>query len=133
MTHVTCRLTAKNRDQLRNATLGNRVWAIFSSVGKYRCAIYIFFIKRDVYSEKNQVNRRKIVHQSCNPYSARVKKMTQDTAVVTFGPVVSEICSRTDRHIHTNTFITILRFPARKGENKDKNSKQDRCAEKTRE
>jgi len=28
MTHVTCRLTAKNRDQLRNATLGTRVWAI---------------------------------------------------------------------------------------------------------
>ena len=25
MTHVTCRLTAKNRDQLRNPTLGNRV------------------------------------------------------------------------------------------------------------
>jgi len=25
MTHVTCRLTAKNRDSLRNATLGNRV------------------------------------------------------------------------------------------------------------
>ena len=30
MTHVTCRLTAKNRDQLRNHTLGNRVWATFS-------------------------------------------------------------------------------------------------------
>jgi len=30
MTHVTCRLTAKNRDQLRNPTLGNRVWAAFS-------------------------------------------------------------------------------------------------------
>ena len=30
MTHVTCRLTAKNRDQLRNATLGNRVWATFA-------------------------------------------------------------------------------------------------------
>ena len=29
MTHVTCRLTAKNRDQLRNSTLGNRVWATF--------------------------------------------------------------------------------------------------------
>ena len=28
MTHVTCRLTAKNRDQLRNPTLGNRVWAL---------------------------------------------------------------------------------------------------------
>ena len=29
MTHVTCRLTTKNRDQLRNPTLGTRVWAIF--------------------------------------------------------------------------------------------------------
>jgi len=30
MTHVTCSLTAKNRDQLRNPTLGNRVWATFT-------------------------------------------------------------------------------------------------------
>jgi len=29
MTHVTCRLTAKNLDQPRNTTLGNRVWASF--------------------------------------------------------------------------------------------------------
>jgi len=29
MTHVICRLTAKNRDQLRNPTLGNQVWATF--------------------------------------------------------------------------------------------------------
>ena len=29
MTHVTSRLTAKNRDQLRNPTFGNRVWATF--------------------------------------------------------------------------------------------------------
>jgi len=30
MTHLTCRLTAKNPDQLRNSTLGNRVWATFT-------------------------------------------------------------------------------------------------------
>ena len=30
MTHVTCGLTAKNRDQLRNPTLGNRLWATFT-------------------------------------------------------------------------------------------------------
>jgi len=30
MTHVTCRLTAKNLDQLRNPTLGSRVWATFT-------------------------------------------------------------------------------------------------------
>ena len=29
MTHVTCRLAAKIWDQLRNPTLGNRVWATF--------------------------------------------------------------------------------------------------------
>ena len=31
MTHVTCRLTARNRDQLRNPTLGSGVWAAFTS------------------------------------------------------------------------------------------------------
>ena len=36
MTHVTCRLTAKNRDQLRIPTLGNRVWASFC--GAIACA-----------------------------------------------------------------------------------------------
>ena len=30
MTHVTCRLTAKNRDRLRNPTLGSRVLATFT-------------------------------------------------------------------------------------------------------
>ena len=34
MIHVTCRLTAKNRDQLRNPTLGNRVWAT--------CTLYLY-------------------------------------------------------------------------------------------
>ena len=29
MTHVTCRLTVKNRDQLRNPTLSNELWATF--------------------------------------------------------------------------------------------------------
>ena len=28
LTHVTCRLTAKNRDQLRNRTLGNREYRL---------------------------------------------------------------------------------------------------------
>jgi len=40
MTHVTCRLTANNREQLRNPTLGNRVRATFftatSTLGRVR-------------------------------------------------------------------------------------------------
>ena len=40
MTHVICRLTAKNWDQLRNPTLGNRVWATFLHIQnpEVRCA-----------------------------------------------------------------------------------------------
>ena len=38
MTHVTCRLTAKNWDQLRNPTLCNRVWATFT-----------FFVTDDIF------------------------------------------------------------------------------------
>ena len=30
MTHFTCRLTAKNRDQLQNPTFGNRAWTVFT-------------------------------------------------------------------------------------------------------
>jgi len=30
MTHITCRLTAKDRDQFRNPTLRNQVWATFT-------------------------------------------------------------------------------------------------------
>jgi len=32
MTQVTCRLTAKNRDQLQNPMLSNRVWATFFNI-----------------------------------------------------------------------------------------------------
>jgi len=54
MTHVACRLTAKNRDQLRNPTLGNRVWATFTflTLGREitrpettRSAIHFLFLR----------------------------------------------------------------------------------------
>jgi len=35
MTHITCRLTAKNLDQLQNRTLGNRVLATFTFTFTY--------------------------------------------------------------------------------------------------
>ena len=37
MTHSTCKLTAKNRDQLQNPTLGNRVRATFMALVIYIC------------------------------------------------------------------------------------------------
>ena len=46
MIHVICRLTAKNRDHLRNPTLGNRVWATFLSGGVTLVKIPLFrFLK----------------------------------------------------------------------------------------
>ena len=41
MTHITCMLTAKNRDQLRNPTLGNRVWATFTFFTYGRGAVLV--------------------------------------------------------------------------------------------
>ena len=35
MTHITRGLTAKNRDQLRNPTLGNRIWATFLQASRF--------------------------------------------------------------------------------------------------
>jgi len=57
MTHVTCRLTAKNRDQLRNPTLGNRVWAAFTlecfcagaQSGKFSYTIYVHIFDRGIF------------------------------------------------------------------------------------
>jgi len=42
MTHVTCRLTAKNRDPLPNCTLGSRVWAAFFILRKNFFTILTF-------------------------------------------------------------------------------------------
>ena len=35
MTYVTCRLTAKDQNQLRNPTLGNRVWTTFTFLRRW--------------------------------------------------------------------------------------------------
>ena len=56
MIHVTCRLTAKNRDQLRNPTLGNRVWSTFLRLqieahwpfvffALYKCTYLLSFVR----------------------------------------------------------------------------------------
>ena len=44
MTHVTCMLTAKNRDQLRNPTLGNRVRAAFLHKVLFGAFIALHFV-----------------------------------------------------------------------------------------
>jgi len=44
MTHDTCRLTANNRDQLLNPTLGRRVWATFYSIFAFCLQLLLFLL-----------------------------------------------------------------------------------------
>jgi len=48
MTHITCRLTAKNRDQLRKPTLCNRVWATFTFYLHRARSMIITLISADI-------------------------------------------------------------------------------------
>ena len=48
MTHITCMLTAKNRDLLRNPTLGNRVWATFAFLVITNALDFISLVCRDI-------------------------------------------------------------------------------------
>ena len=58
MTHVTNRWTAKNRDQLRNPTLGNRVWATitFFTVDKVTRSIMVIQLQKYL-SMTAEINR----------------------------------------------------------------------------
>ena len=56
MIRVTGRLTAKNRDQLRNSTLGNRVWATFTF---YTCNTGVSKVATN-YSDNRLVSKEKV-------------------------------------------------------------------------
>ena len=62
MTHVTCRLTAKNRDQLLNSTLGNRVWTTFFTF--YAAAVVCRF-----YFSNKQAQRRYILSHASHGWT----------------------------------------------------------------
>jgi len=77
MTHVTCRLTAKNRDHVRNPTLGSRVWATFTflkRLASYPLLLttprpltnnrlsYIYTIDRPRTDQRWETNRHTVPH-----------------------------------------------------------------------
>ena len=102
MTHVTCRLSAKNRDQLRNATLGNRVLATFTFY------LYLVHTARPdatgclVASHELGVRRNGTCRgKPSNGHELHSPKIRE------VWHVVFEIFSRADRH--TDTPIAILR------------------------
>jgi len=49
MTHITCRLSAINWDQLRNPALGNRVWVIFTFYMPVCVCVFLRVQQRDNY------------------------------------------------------------------------------------
>ena len=67
MTHVTCRLTAKNRDQLRNPTLGNAVWATF-----LHTYIRIYIAPKIV-----RTNLRFLTQPTCRAPALRIARRTR--------------------------------------------------------
>jgi len=73
MTHVTCRLTAKNRDQLR-IPLGNRVWATFT-----------FFLLSDNLNDDDDVYRElKCLLVRTNMLLSRFRHCSKNVKLVSF-------------------------------------------------
>jgi len=74
MTHVTCWLTAKNRDQLRNPTLGNRVWATFtfflSAQSSVVCRFSLLALPRQVACSLSPV-------VNCNLSDSRINSLNE--------------------------------------------------------
>jgi len=88
MTHVTCRLTAKNRDQLRNPTLGNRVWASFTFlVLNCRCRL----TQVDSYSGRKSVVVVVLLYNLILQSCAAVEKTSTNTARRAVHRLVNEV------------------------------------------
>ena len=60
--YITCKLTATNRDQLRNPTLGNRVWATFAFLITIRCFSKKFVRTVYYFTASLYVKRRPILY-----------------------------------------------------------------------
>ena len=83
MTHVTCRLTAKNRDQLRNGTLGNRVWAtfIFTFIGSNILEAFTS-ISRRRWTRATRYLKRIVLYTELDVQSDNLSKVVGQTSTV---------------------------------------------------
>jgi len=95
--HITCRLTEKNRDQLRNPTHGNRVWASFTFFCKFRGSEQAKHSKRfrtlsRPVSFRKLVIRLRVVNPGCekfyNPALDFKKKQEMQAFVVVIRPII---------------------------------------------
>ena len=105
MTHVTCRLTTKNRDQLRNPTLGNRVWATFTFLvwPHYHCGLIAKFHYTDTDTDTDFF-AAKLRWVRAGPCRARVR-----VRVVEFSYKLTSRSSRPARTSRTSVDPSSLR------------------------
>ena len=83
MTHVTCRLTAKNRDQLRNPTLGNRVWANFTFLLTHRTHLTRLTVVRPTFSSESACSFNDITQfSSARPSRLKMKSTCSHYSLV---------------------------------------------------
>jgi len=95
MTHVTCRLTAKNRDQLRNSTPGNRVWATFT-------VFYCMGIELHTASQDNQPPTSRLTRSESQPRGS--KQHSSAAGKVTEVLAARRPCAR-DRAVYGLNFL----------------------------
>ena len=106
MIHVTCRLTAKNRDQLRNPTLGNRVWLPFISVrirlGSVVCVCVCVCVCWHVYSwdRGHRNSRTRTLCSSWAPRRVRQQRMRHRRT--RYGNNSLQFSSLTTRHCNNS-------------------------------
>ena len=63
MTHITCRLTAKNRDQLRDPTFCNTVWANFFKTFLVVVVVYKTPVRSEDRSTLHRLDRPKVINK----------------------------------------------------------------------
>jgi len=80
MIHVTCRLTAKDRDQPRNPTLGNRVWATFT--------FFLFYTNITVSLVQRRSEEQLLEFQRQMPASVEVRKEGSPVSTRASGSVI---------------------------------------------
>ena len=92
MTHVTCRLTAKNRDQLRNPTLGNRIWATFTffhTRRQYQVNLFLNNGSSTIWPNSIFTNKQSTCHKFCE--TKLFSKLHKLGTVMLFASVVHNL------------------------------------------
>jgi len=94
MTHVTCRLTAKNQDQLRNPTLCSRVWLPFTFYGFIACDLFpvcLLQLSRSDRVRGGRVDNRSDHHSHHHPVSTSSQSVHLNSPFLSISDCLSQL------------------------------------------